>query len=108
MLTWHIYAKARWCGAVGSDEEWWWCGQAWAARRKEELTSGASETMRGEGGGDEIGRRKPKGKTHFHEGANGTWARWAGWVKRRPAEKRWASSADSVGPRRQFKWDLIF
>jgi hypothetical protein len=41
-------------------------------------------SVTGERRGDADGRRNPKAKTHYHEGANDTQAWWTGWVKRRP------------------------
>jgi hypothetical protein len=47
-----------------------------------------------ERGGDEIRRRKPKRTTYFHEGANGSRARRAGWAEQWPAGEGWAGSAN--------------
>jgi hypothetical protein len=65
---------------------------------------GREEATRSEGSNQ-------KGKHIFHEDAYGTRASRAGWVKRWPVEKRWPSLADWAswaGPRRRFKWGLIF
>jgi hypothetical protein len=64
-------------GAVGI------CGRA--AGEQKVLTCGAHMSVTGERRGSVDGRRNPKGKTHSHEGANGTRAWWAGWAKQRPA-----------------------
>jgi hypothetical protein len=48
------------------------------AEGKSELIGGACGSAREERGGDKTGRRKLKRKTHFREGANGTWAKRAG------------------------------
>jgi hypothetical protein len=52
----------------------------------------ARVSAREERAGDEIRRHKPKRKRNFCEGANGTRARRAGWVR----------------PQEEFKWKLIF
>jgi hypothetical protein len=61
-------------------------GLAAQVRERRELTGEARGLAREESGGDEIRRSKQKRKTHFCEGAHGTWNRRASYVEQRPME----------------------